>query len=246
MPEKPEVIWTELNDRQREYLQAVYRFDQQAEAANTSGDWFGHKRRPASEWRWIPYTANPITGEASDLLLYLREKKLVSPGTGSTFQALEARGLILCRYEDHSTRFHADSWLFVQITTLGRKVIRANTGEQREKRLPPGTLQEWHWRALAKAYAAGAEGVEASSPFAYAKIGRNTWQRLLDYKKGALVDERTVPGSRDLNVWPARLGEYRMYITENGRAYYEQEYQRYRQLYPAIEAPEPISKEDKP
>lgn len=240
---KPDEIWAELNGRQREYLKAVYKFDQAAEAANTGGDWFGRRRPPASEWRWLPYTANPVTGEASDLLLYLREKKLVSPGTGSTFQALEARGLILCRYEDHSTRFHADSWLFVQITTLGRKVIRQAAGEQREKPLPRGTLQEWHWKALALAYKVGSEGVPPTMGDNYGRIGWNTWLRLREYKWGALVTERIDPKSQDLKANPPRLGHHNIYITDFGRQYYEREYKRYRELYPSVEAEPPAGSE---
>jgi len=54
-----------------------------------------------------------------------------------------------------------------------------------------GALREWHWHALAKAYAADDEGLGGEDGD-YARIGWNTWLRLRDYKRGALVEE--VPG----------------------------------------------------
>ncbi len=38
MTEKPAMIWSELNERQREYLQAGYRIDQADEAAKDGLD----------------------------------------------------------------------------------------------------------------------------------------------------------------------------------------------------------------
>jgi hypothetical protein len=88
-------------------------------------------------------------------------------------------------------------------------------------------------RALAKAYAEGDEGLEGEYGV-YAHIGERTWQRLLEYKRGALVEERGT-------------GEYvdyrqvrRMHITTNGRALYIDEWSRYREIFPEVEATEPV------
>ena len=70
---------------------------------------------------------------------------VVDPGTGATFEALEKRGYILCRYE-HVAGL-GDPLVYIQITPAGRKLVRCATGEQREKPLPLGTLREWHWKA---------------------------------------------------------------------------------------------------
>jgi hypothetical protein len=86
---------------------------------------------------------------------------------------------------------------------------------------PAGTLKEWHWRALAKAYAAGDEGLEGEYGV-YAHIGERTWQRLLEYKRGALVEERGTV----IDVLTGRI--HRMHITANGRAPYHDQWARYR------------------
>src|SRR5438093_9367819 len=44
--------------------------------------------------------------------------------------------------------------------TNGRKLARCWTGAKAYKAPPPGTLKEWHWRALVKAYGAGDAGLE--------------------------------------------------------------------------------------
>jgi hypothetical protein len=87
--------WADLNKRQQTYLQAVYEVDQAKEA---DMKWLGSQGRwtntPASEWRWMPYNA---AGAA--LLRKIKDAGSVDQGTGSTFEALERRGLVLCKYE---------------------------------------------------------------------------------------------------------------------------------------------------
>ena len=70
---------------------------------------------------------------------------MVDPGTGATFEALEKRGHILCKYEPVAGL--GDPLVYIQIAPARRKLVRSATGEQREKPLPPGTLREWHWKA---------------------------------------------------------------------------------------------------
>jgi surface antigen len=48
------------------------------------------------------------------------------------------------------------------MTPAGRKLARSLAGTQAYEAPPAGTLKEWHWRAIAKAYAAGDEGLEGS------------------------------------------------------------------------------------
>ena len=129
------------------------------------------------------------------------------------------------------------------MTTAGRKLVRSWTGAKAYKAPPAGTLKEWHWRALAHAYAAGEQGIglgEDNSIW-YAHIGWNTWLRLRDYKGGGLVEERPYPQppiqtpQGPLSVGPA----YRLHITAAGRALYEDQWQRYHDLYPNVEAPTP-------
>jgi hypothetical protein len=76
----------------------------------------------------------------------------------------------------------------VRLTPAGRRLARSWTGQQAYKPPPPGTLREWHWRALALAYAAGDEGIEGEYDD-YGRIGWTTWRRLINYKWGVLIIE---------------------------------------------------------
>ncbi len=85
----------------------------------------------------------------------------------------------------------------------------------------------WQWRALAKAYAAGDEGLEGEYGV-YAHIGERTWQRLLEYKAGALVIEGPLVDNTDLYPF-GRRGRW-LHITAAGRALYAREGSRYRHV----------------
>lgn len=115
------VTWDSLNERQRTYLQTVYEVDQETEhyirLRAAQGYW---SRVPASEWRWMAYNAANATLYDR---LYLR--KLVDPGSGSTFEALASRKLILRKWEYDGL---GGSILFVQITRAGRKLVRDALG----------------------------------------------------------------------------------------------------------------------
>lgn len=117
--------------------------------------------------------------------------------------------------------------------------MRTLTGEQREQRLPPGTLREWHWRALAKAYEALPHGLEPDAAGNYGGIDWQVWLRLRDDQVGALVEEasffRQVERS---DVSPAR---YYIKMTPFGKAYYRREWEHYRALHPEVDAPEPVT-----
>jgi len=81
--------------------------------------------------------------------------------------------------------------LEVQITSLGRKVVRAASGEQRPKPPPKGQLRERQWAALARLYAAGDAGV-LSEEMMYGRGGfdwMRTLLRLRDYKPQPLMEE---------------------------------------------------------
>lgn len=174
----------------------------------------------------------------ADSALYTRlhAAGLVDPGTGATWQALEDRGLVRCRYVPDAL----GQLLEVQITPLGRKVVRAATGEQRPKPPPKGQLRERQWAALAQLYAAGDAGV-SQDDMLYGHGGfdwMRTLLRLCDYSDGALMEEyRTqLPYRADLGCTPH---ESRMRITSFGRDYYARERARYKALYPDVDTPQP-------
>ncbi|MBE3561778.1 MAG: hypothetical protein IMW89_21525 [Ktedonobacteraceae bacterium] len=234
------ITWqSSLNKRQQDYLLAVYEIDQQRAAtindAAARGRWASV---PASQWRWMPYNA---AGAA--LLRKVIELGYRDPGTGSTFAALERRGLLITRYEPGSL---GAPILFVQITKAGRKLVREALGESAPKTLPAGTLRAWHWRALVHAYQAGEQGVTAWPR----GIGEQTVRRLLEYriegKAAPLIERakmRVEPFLR--RRWPGDHGEVTdvreaLRITPFGAAFYARAFPRYRELYPDVPAPEPV------
>jgi hypothetical protein len=226
-----------MNERQRAYLRAIFDTDQSVEA-DTRAIWRFETRPKASDWRWLEYS-EPIAEigkPASRLYAAIKKSARIDQGTGSTFQALADRGLIQVRVRGLNNYAH------IRMTPAGRKLVRSWTGQRAYKAPPAGTLREWHWRALARAYAAGDAGLgDEDGSIWYAYIGWNTWLRLREYKGGGLVEERPHPqppietDQGMLSLAP----KYRMHITAAGRALYEFEWARCRELYPDVDAPEP-------
>ncbi len=219
-------IWKLLNERQQSYLQAVFEVDQAREMtikqANASGRW---NKTPASQWRWMPYNA----GGAS-LLSSIESLGYRDQGSGSTFAALERRGLLRCRYERDILGIPI---LFVQLTKTGRKVVREACGIQAPKALPVGTLREWHWRALCRAYSCDEQGMgydqDTGDGFGY--VSWKSCLRLRDYR---------VKGQDKPLLREGHCGEHFAFIiTDFGKQYYRDHWQRYREMYPEVEAPRP-------
>ncbi len=77
--------WADLNERQQQYMQAIYDQDQENER-HEKGAWpRGDRPCPATEWRWMFYGIFPVTGSDSPLRCRLKVADLVDPGTGATF-----------------------------------------------------------------------------------------------------------------------------------------------------------------
>jgi hypothetical protein len=235
-----------LNDRQKTYLLTIFRLEHLREA-DQRGAWNrGQRVLPAAAWRPIAYNTSE-----SMLRLQLLEAHLVDEGTGSTFESLEQRGLIACRYERDALGIPI---LLVQLTSKGRRLARSLTSEQRERSLPTGTLRQWHWKALVVAYQAGDEGVKQGYAFSgrYSGIGWNTWLRLLDSKHQGKeqplireaytwiqVQRMVFTGQPRPNDYEERTGseqEHRLSITAFGQTFSVEHWQHYRQLYPEVEA----------
>lgn len=168
---------------------------------------------------------------------------IIDEGTGSTFTALERRGLIEYRERYEPNIISLKPLTSVRLTRKGRKEARSLLGESAPKKLPKGTLREWHWNALALLYEAGGELDSSQSVSGcYGGIGWKTWLRLRDYYdtgKGLVKEHSRF-------VWrPDRKESDRVYairLTESGREFYEQNWEKYRELYPNVEAPQPEKK----
>ena len=234
--------WAELNERQRQYLQAIYETDQEQEA-DERGAWKrGGSPRPAAVWRWMEYGVFDGVGSTLYMKLYLR--KLIDEGTGSTFNALEARGCIRCKYtykRRDGDRETLERFLMLQITKEGRALVRSATGAQAYRPGAPGTLREWHWKAMVEAWKARPAGVQSENGY-YGHIGWNTWLRLRDFKAGALVEEYRTGG-----LYLAHVGYstdlHWIRLTPFGEQFYRENWQCYWALYPEVDAPAPGGQE---
>ncbi len=222
MPENSLEVWNSLNPRQQKYLSCIYEADRNAEDYER-GKWSsGISSRPASVWRWLSYSAD------SYLRDLLKSEKLIDEGSGSTFEALRERKIIECKHEQG---FFGSSLLYVKLTTFGRRVARVGLDKPAPKKLPVGTLRDYQWKALVKAYRAGDEGLKDVDELEfYGGIGWKVWLRLRNYKSGALVQEKktTYKGNAD---W-----EYRIFITDFGKQFIQKNWEKYRDLYPEVEA----------
>lgn len=237
--------WQGLNKRQKQYLNHIFDVDQATEYAvkmeASRGRW---NSIPASVWRWIPYNAS-----GASLYRKLQDDKLIDPGTGSTFESLAERGYIDRKWE--STGILGMSILYVYLLPKGRKLVRKNRNIKPTITLPVGTLRKWHWQALCRAYVAGDEGmsynIDTGDGFGY--VSWNTVLRLRDYRfkkqDMPLIKEAKVPCEPYLSIpWPGHSGfmeseKSALVITEYGKQFYRENWQKYKELYPDVKAPKP-------
>jgi hypothetical protein len=174
----------------------------------------------------------PYNASGAALLRKIQDAGYRDEGTGSTFAALERCGLALCKYEPGSL---GGPILFVQITKAGRKLVRDALGIKPEKTLPVGTLREWHWRALCLAYVRGEQGLPCDSDLGdgFGYVSWKTCLRLRDYM---------VKGQEHGLIREGRYNEpFGLVITDFGREYYSENWQHCRDLFPDVDAPEPVS-----
>jgi hypothetical protein len=233
--EKP-VTWESLNARQRFYLEAIFDEDQRTEANFRWLKAMGLDTTPASVWRWLPYNTG---GEV--LQKKFEAHGMRDEGTGATLEALKKRRLVLLNYAPGS---HRTPIIYIQITKQGRALVRKAFGLQAPKTVP-GTLREWHWRALAYAYQQGEQGIEQWPR----GIGDRTVRRLEEYKIEGEVKpliewgeracepylRRNWPGFDDVQATTRAIRK----ISAFGRQYYRENWVHYKELYPGIHAPEP-------
>lgn len=231
-------VWRGLNKRQQAYMQAIFLTDQAQEQNERLRAAMDRWSRPADAWRWMLY-ADTLYGH-TPLKQRLVDAGVVDSGTGSTFEALEKRGSILMKYERVTSHPRSDMLVYVRLTTVGRKLVRQALGFSAPKKAPVGELREWRWRAMAAAWKAGKEGLQSDGVGGYGSIKWRTWLRLRDYRiKGQvrpLVEEyqKGVPFSD-----PTFSCDFWIHLTPAGSQYYRDNWQRYHDLYPDVDAPKP-------
>ena len=231
-------LWQELNERQQYYLVAIYEVDQEQEREERRAWFSGRHTRPASEWRWIEY--GTFYGEDSPLKRKIASFQLLDEGTGSTFDALERRGLIDRWYTQERRNGEAAhvSFLAIQITSQGRKLLRRALGLKRSKPLPAGILSEWQWSALSLLWENRPDGLLGDGHGWYGMVGPRTWQRLKTYKAAPLVETykawKQVVYHSSEQEWSESRPFYRMRLTAFGEHYYYEHWHEYHALYPDV------------
>lgn len=240
----------DLNERQRAYLLASLRTDQAAEEhhkrAYQRGN-FDESRRPASDWRAMPFGV--ILGYGGPVPTMLRrECGGADEGSGSAWAALAKRGLLTV--QDRDVHYHPGEVLpRITLTTKGRKLARELSGQKLEKR-PKGVLMRSTWRTLAAAWAAGETGLQSRGGGDYGGVSWDTWLSLLNYRTGGrrvpLVQEFSRKEPLPLRDDPYHhQNVYFIRLTEAGRAFYVQRWEANHAAYPDIEAPKPRVSTDK-
>lgn len=250
---QPADLWAELNPRQQIYLTVIYHADQNAEANQKGGafDW-GHGP-PASEWRWQTFSIKApkeIVGRTA-IQYALAQQDEHDQGAGSSLAALRRRNLIEVMDDFVHTMLGMVPRVRVKLTTLGRATARAGLGHTAPKSPPRGLLSEWLWSNLVRLYRAGPDGMSTDSP-----RGTPTEERApSDKARFFLERDQRRPGGPLVETKCVRVGEpyestwypghttyrtgYRVYLTDAGRAHYEQHVRCYAELWPDIDAPVP-------
>ncbi len=95
---------------------------------------------------------------------------------------------------------------------------------------------------MAEAWKARPAGLQSVAGSDYGHISWNTWLRLRDYKAGALIEEYQTWGEK-LPHMSATPQIYWIRLSPFGEQYYRDNWQRYREMYPEVDAPRPDDKE---
>jgi hypothetical protein len=121
-------VWLELNDRQRFYLESVYRADQAVEAQHRANGAAGIRDdRPAAVWRQVDAYHEPPLKEFVGITALQEVWQVAgyhSQGNGSTIAVLVRRGLVLHDWQD--TRYGRMHTL--AMTREGQAVVRTGLG----------------------------------------------------------------------------------------------------------------------
>jgi transcriptional regulator with XRE-family HTH domain len=230
---REEMLWRRLNGRQRAYLTACYRVDQEREDAARRERAAGRDPGPASHWRKLPFTikADPAFTGYTDIQERLRSEGHHDPGAGATLQALARRGLILVS-QDEVEVFPVGfvPRVLVELTRLGRACARTGLRES-PPRASKGLLSEWLWRDLVKVAAAGDQGLPEDGLWGKARFYLGTGFRPRGVMSRGFIDRVPV---REGVGGDSYVKEYRWQLTEAGRRHLAECLKTYRERYPGV------------
>jgi transcriptional regulator with XRE-family HTH domain len=230
-PGRAERTWNELNERQRAYLVACYRQDQEAEQEARAKSAAGQPTGAPVQWRKLPFTikADPVFTGYTPIQERLREESHHDAGAGATLHALTRRGLLQVS-EDQVEVFPLGpvARVLVELTRLGRACARAGLGEVTRSRPPAHLLSEWLWRNLVKVAMAGSAGLPEADLWGRSRFYLGTGFRPHGAMSRGYID--TIP-VREETGQDSYVREYRWHLTEPGRQHMIQYGETYRALY---------------
>lgn len=213
---RAERTWNELSERQRVYLVACYRQDQEAELEAKAKHAAGQAAGPSAQWRKLPFTikADPAFTGYTPIQERLREAGYHDAGAGATLHALSRRGLLRVS-EDQVEVFPLGLVLrvLVELTQQGRASARAGLREVTQPRPPAHLLSEWLWRNLVKVAAAGPEGLPETGLWGRSRFYLGTGFRPHGAMSRGFID--TVP-VREKADGDSYAKEYRWHLTGAG------------------------------
>ena len=91
---------------------------------------------------------------------------------------------------------------------------------------------------MAEAWKARPQGLKSDGTGEYGNIGWPTWLRLRDYKAGALIEDYNTWGEKLLHMsYTPQI--YWVRLSPFGEQFYRDNWQRYQELYPNVDAPAP-------
>jgi hypothetical protein len=229
---RAERTWNELNERQRAYLVACYRQDQEAEQEAKARHAAGQLAGSPVQWRKLPFTirADPVFTGYTPIQERLREEGYHDAGAGATLHALTRRGLLQVS-EDQVEVFPLGPVprVLVELTRLGRACVRAGVGEVTRPRPPAHLLSEWLWRNLAKVAMAGPAGLPETDLWGRSRFYLGTGFRPHGAMSRGYIDAIPV---REETGEDSYVREYRWHLTEAGRRHVTGYLETYRALYP--------------
>jgi transcriptional regulator with XRE-family HTH domain len=233
-PGRAERTWNELNDRQRAYLVACYREDQESEQEAIARRAAGQPTGGPAQWRKLPFTikADPAFTGYTPIQERLRKEGYHDAGAGATLHALTRRGLLQVS-EDQVEVFPLGPVprVLVELTRLGRACARAGMGEVTRPRPPAHLLSEWLWRNLVKVAMARPAGLPEADLWGRSGFYLGTGFRPHGAMSRGYID--TIP-VREETGQDSYVREYRWHLTETGRRHMIEYIETYRALYPDV------------
>lgn len=233
-PGRAERIWNELNDRQRAYLVACYRQDQEAEQEAKAKRAARQATWTPAQWRKLPFTikADPVFTGYTPIQERLRKEGYHDAGAGATLHALTRRGLVQVS-EDQVEVFPLGPVprVLVELTRLGRACVRAGVGQVTRPRPPAYLLSEWLWRNLVKVAMAGPAGLPETDLWGRSRFYLGTGFRPHGAMSRGYID--AIPVREEMGE-DSYVKEYRWHLTEAGRRHLIDYTETYLALYPDV------------